>query len=168
MMLRKRKPKRKGTCNILLGRLVLIISSLDYVFRLAVEMRKLGLPWTKEAVNQPAQLSRQDLKIADGINGLPTPKRGRPDRSSDGLETLDMETPRKRKPGRPRKSLEGESTEFSRSLSKPKDAQMENQNQFAAVNGVEDHVSEFVGKKGRGRPKKEIAQRRPGRPRKTL
>lgn len=47
MMCRKLRRKPKGKENSLkVGQCLLMLASLDYLFRLAVEMRTLGLPWT--------------------------------------------------------------------------------------------------------------------------
>ena len=48
MMYRRRRRRLKGETKVTksLGFLVLRYGSLDYLFRLAVEMRTLGIPWT--------------------------------------------------------------------------------------------------------------------------
>lgn len=47
MMCRRLRRKRNGKGNSLKVRqFLLMLASLDYLFRLAVEMRTLGLPWT--------------------------------------------------------------------------------------------------------------------------
>ena len=47
MMCKRLRRKRKGKQNSLkAGQCLLMVASLDYLFRLAVEMRTLGLPWT--------------------------------------------------------------------------------------------------------------------------
>lgn len=183
MMWRRRKRKPRGTCNTRLVECYSSIPSLDYIFRLAVEMRNLSLPWTTEEAVQEAQLSRQALEAIKGSHGLLGSDRGQAKRSSEGLEGTNIETPKKRRPGRPRKSLEGGLIDNSLLESKPGRTQLEAQNQFTTVNGVGNGVNGSAAKKGRGRPKKEVdpddivataiplhkaAKGRPGRPRRTL
>ena len=45
----KRKPRQRGELsNLFSTRNFLMISSLDYLFQLAVEMKKLGIPWLSD------------------------------------------------------------------------------------------------------------------------
>lgn len=47
MMCKRLRRKRNGKGSSLeVRRFLLMLASLDYLFRLAVEMRTLGLPWT--------------------------------------------------------------------------------------------------------------------------
>ena len=183
MMSRKRKRKLKGTCNTKHVESYSSMHSLDYIFRLAVEMRNLNLPWTAEEAVQDAQLSQQALAATKESQGLLGSRRGQAKRNREGLEKTTVETPKKRRPGRPRKSLEGDLIDDTLLHSKPESTQLEAQNHFTAVNGVGNGVNESAAKKGRGRPKKEVdpddavaptipvhkvAKGRPGRPRRTL
>ena len=139
-------------------------------------MRTLGLPWTKEEPNQGTKHSRQNTKFDQTINGTSISKRGLPKRSSDNLEEADGETPKRRKPGRPKKSLQAEDDDKSNQANQSGSRHSEGQNQFAAVNGGKEGVSQVAGKKGRSRVKQEsdpddeawVARRRPGHPRKAL
>ena len=145
-------------------------------------MRTLGLPWTKEEANQGTKHMRKDIKFDQTMNGTSIAKRGQPKRSSDNLEEADGETSKKRKPGRPRKSLEAEHDNKSNQASQAGSRHLEGQNQFTAVNGEKEGASQAFRRKGLGRLKQEIDQgdepsglsnltqvaRRPGRPRKTL
>ena len=144
-------------------------------------MRTLGLPWTKAEAN--TKHSRQDTKFDQTINGTSISKRGQLKRSSDNLEEADGETPKRRKPGRPKKSLQAEEDDESTQANQSGSRHSAGHNQFAAVNGGKEGASQVAGKKGRSRVKQEIdpddkawglagltqiARRRPGRPRKTL
>ena len=137
-------------------------------------MRTLGLPWTKEEANQGTKHTRRDIKIDQTINGTSISKRGRPKRSSDILEEADGATPKKRKPGRPKRSLQAEDDNKSNQAHQSGRPHVKGQTQSTTVNGE---------KKGQGGLKQEIdpddeasdlvnlaqiARRRPGRPRKTL
>ncbi|KAL8796682.1 MAG: hypothetical protein Q9195_001072 [Heterodermia aff. obscurata] len=158
-------------------------TGLDYIFRLAVEMRALGLPWTKEEANQDTKHTRQDIKLDQTINGTSISKQGRPKRSIDNLEKAYEETPKKRKAGRPRRSLQAEDDNESNQVNQSGSPNMQGKNQFTAVNGEKEAVSQVSAKKRQGRLKQEVglddeasglasliqvARRRPGRPRKTL
>ena len=157
--------------------------SLDYIFRLAVEMRTLGLPWTKEETSQGTKHTQEDIKLDQTINGTPISKRGRPKRSSDNLEEADGESPKRRKPGRAKKSLQAEGDNKSNQANQPESLRSEGQNRVTAINGEKGGATQVTGKKGQGRLKQEIdredealalanmtqvGRRRPGRPRKTL
>ena len=183
MMSRKRKRKLKGTSNTKLVEFYSSMHSLDYIFRLAVEMRNLSLPWTAEEAVQDARLSQQALEAtkgsqvllgshrgqakrsSEGLEGtiIETPRKRRPGRPlktetspSEGLERTDMEIPKKRRPGRPKKSFEGGLIDDTLLQSKPESTQLKAQNHFTAVNGVGNGVNGSAAKKGRGRPKKEV------------
>ena len=101
-------------------------------------MRTMGLPWTDDEIKEQSSYSRENINV---INQTVTLKRGRPRRSSGDQQELNGDTPRKRGPGRPRRSPEARLTEI----------------------GSITPVS-----RGPGRPSKEAAKKRPGRPRKTL
>lgn len=146
-------------------------------------MRTLGLPWTKEEADQGTKHTRRDIKLDQTINGTLISKRGRPKRSSDNLEEADGEAPKRRKPGRPKKSLQAEDDNKSNQANLSGSPHLEGQNQFTTVNGEKKSVSQVAGKKGQGRLKQEtdpddeasglanltqVARRRAGRPRKTL
>ena len=146
-------------------------------------MRTLGLPWTKEEANQGTKHTRRDIKLDQTINGTLISKRGRPKRSSDNPEEANGEAPKRRKSGRPRKSLRAEDDSKSNQANQSGSPHLEGQNQFTTVNGEKKGVSRVGGKKGQGRLKQEtdpddeasglanstqVARRRPGRPRKTL
>ena len=78
------------------------MESLDYIFRLAVEMRRLGLPWTDEEALIFPQV--EGFKPVSTINGVVSQKRGRPKSTIDRYKYINGETPSKR-PGRPRKNF---------------------------------------------------------------
>ena len=101
-------------------------------------MRQMGLPWTDDEGKQKRPYPSNIINV---INQTATPKRGRPKRSSVDQQDLNGDTPRKRGPGRPRRSLEASLIEDGKSIP----------------------VS-----RGPGRPPKEVVKKRPGRPRKTL
>ena len=100
-------------------------------------MRRMELPWTDDEVKQQRPYPRNIVNV---INQTAAPKRGRPKRSIGDQQNLNGDTPRKRGPGRPRRSLEASLTEDGNSI---------------------------PASRGPGRPPKEVV-RRPGRPRKTL
>ena len=146
-------------------------------------MRNLGLSWTKEEANKGAKHTRQHIRSDPTMNGTSISKRGQPKRSSDNLEEADGETSKKRKPGRPKKSLQAEDDNESNQANQSGSRHLEGKNRFTAVNGGKEGVSQVAEKKGRGRLKQEtdpdneasglndltqVARRRPGRPRKTL
>lgn len=136
----KAKTQAERSVHLLAFSPILMAPSLDYIFRLAVEMRTLGLPWTADEARQRGPLPGEDLNAAKETR---TPKSGRPKRSNGEQENLNNgETPRTRGPGRPRRSLGATLTDVTTSDSL---------------------------KKGPGRPTKDfLAKKRPGRPRKTL
>lgn len=143
----KHKPRGAFPCSPCRTRLT--IESLDYIFRIAVEMRGHGLSWTNEKPSSKRSLpisNDNDLENVDenAAGGKEWPTNAAMKKAGSKIEPLG-----KRKRGKPSKGVEEA--------------------------GVDENEDGKVQKKGRGRPRKsvdlaevgtsgQITKRPPGRP----
>lgn len=130
--------------------------SLDYIFRLAVEMHSHGLPWTKEQPNQKQSLLTSNAETQTNSNGQVmdmVPRRGRPKKVPKDANYENTEASGKGKRGRPVYD-EGASGEEN-------------------VTGVagkkrHGHPGKFMDVEASGPAPEQSTKRGPGRPRKDV
>ena len=152
----KQKHRLRGSSPKPLANILLMVSSLDYIFHLAVEMHSHGLPWTKEEPSQTRSPLTEDAdtQISSTEQFLNTvPRYGRSRKVPTDVKDGNAEGSRKGKRGR---SVDDKGANEEESMSGSA-RKRRRRNPLQQVDGDGSGTrSEHSTKRGPGRPKKNV------------